>query len=98
MLSDKSADGTSFHDDVIVTTFNKLVDVIGYPQIADNTGEDKSNYDWNCETDEGIVFTIYDWKEYRPIDDDEEIEWHIGAHDAFKSVAAYKYMESLLSE
>jgi hypothetical protein len=98
MLSSKSASGTSFHGDTIVATFNELVEVIGYPQAANNNGEDKTNYDWVCETDEGVVFTIYDWKEYRPIDDDEKIEWHIGAADAFKSISAQEYMEKLLAE
>jgi hypothetical protein len=31
------------------------------------------------ETDEGEVFTIYDWKEYRPLQRDEYVTWHIGA-------------------
>jgi hypothetical protein len=30
------------------------------------------------ETNEGDVVTLYTWKEYRPIEVDEEIEFHIG--------------------
>jgi hypothetical protein len=44
-----------------------------------NTGEDKVNFEWEMETEEGEVFCIYDWKEYRPLKLDEYVIWHIGA-------------------
>jgi hypothetical protein len=34
------------------------------------------------ETESGDVFTVYDWKEYRPLEEDEVIEWHVGGHSA----------------
>jgi hypothetical protein len=74
----QSAVGTSFHDTVINTTVNKLRKHLGKPGVDDNDGEDKINYCWTMETRSGDVFTVYDWKEYRPLLDDEEIEWHIG--------------------
>ena len=77
-LTDKSATGTSFYDTVIRTTVNKLINALGEAQWGDNSGEDKINFDWICETENGDVFTIYDWKEYRPIGSDEMIEFHIG--------------------
>jgi hypothetical protein len=55
--------------------------MLGAPQYSDNTGEDKVNFDWTCETRTGEVFTVYDWKEYRPISRTELIEWHIGGHN-----------------
>ena len=76
-LSNKNA-STSFHFITIRTTVNKLTEVLGEAQIIDNTGDDKVNFDWNCETEDGDVFTIYDWKEYRPIGSNEMIEFHIG--------------------
>ena len=30
------------------------------------------------ETNNGDVFTVYDWKEYRILKEDEIIQWHIG--------------------
>ena len=39
----------------------------------------KVNFEWDMETDEGEVFTIYDWKEYRVLRSDEMITWHIGS-------------------
>ena len=81
-LTNKTANGTSFHDTTIKTTVNKLIAAIGEPQWSDNTGEDKVNFDWACEIEEDDdVFTIYDWKEYRPIDLDEVIEFHIGGEN-----------------
>jgi hypothetical protein len=77
-LTEKSANGTSFYDTVIRTTVNKLVEAVGKAQWENNSGDDKTNFDWICETEDGDVFTIYDWKEYRSIRLDETIEFHIG--------------------
>jgi hypothetical protein len=30
------------------------------------------------ETEDGTIFTVYDWKEYRPLEENEMIEWHVG--------------------
>lgn len=77
-LTNRSSNGTSFHDTVIKTTVNKLTKALGEAQIIGNDGEDKVNFDWTCETENGDIFTIYDWKEYRVLDLDEIIEFHIG--------------------
>lgn len=77
-LSNRSSNGTSFHDTVIRTTVNKLSNALGEAQCIDNSGDDKVNFEWDCETEDGDVFTIYDWKEYRPIGLNEMVEFHIG--------------------
>jgi hypothetical protein len=74
----KDVSGTSFHNTIITTTVVELKKLIGNPY-GNNTGEDKVNFVWDCETEDGDVFTIYDWKEYREISEDEPIEFHIGA-------------------
>jgi hypothetical protein len=74
----KSTDGTSFHDTTFRATVSELRRVLGEPADANNTGDDKVNYEWEGETDAGDPFTVYDWKNYRPIDDDEKVFWHIG--------------------
>lgn len=76
----KSTNGTSFFGTTIRASVNQLINAFGEPTIQDNTGEDKVNFEWDMETEEGDVFTTYDWKEYRKLDLDETIEWHIGAH------------------
>jgi hypothetical protein len=91
-LTNKSSAGTSYHMMNIATTVNKLIDAIGAPQIEDNDGNDKVNVEWICELSDGTVFTIYDWKEYRPIGFDEEIEFHIGAKNR---EASQRAMEAL---
>jgi hypothetical protein len=74
----KDTSDTEFYGTTITTTVNKLKKLLGEPY-SNNTGEDKVNFDWDCETEDGDVFTVYDWKEYREISEDEFIEFHIGA-------------------
>lgn len=71
--------GTSFHDSMVKTTVNKLIKVLGKPVHSTNDGRDKVNFEWVKELVDGDgVFTVYDYKEYRKLDMDEIIEWHIG--------------------
>jgi hypothetical protein len=97
-LTNRSANGTSFHGITIKTTVNELIRVLGNPQEDSNTGEDKVNFDWTCETRGGKVATIYDWKEYRMIDVNEEIEFHIGGRDKYTTLEAKEELEILLSK
>jgi bacillopeptidase F (M6 metalloprotease family) len=80
--TEKSADGTSFHGTVINSTINELTRSIGEPQYDAGryaSGFDKTAVEWTCETKDGDVFTIYDWKEGLSNEDDI-IEFHIGGH------------------
>jgi hypothetical protein len=74
----KSASGTSFHYSTVRASVDELIKVIGEPTYESNDGEDKVNIEWELEDDNEDVVTIYDWKEYRKIGYDEQIEWHIG--------------------
>ena len=78
MKRSNNTSGTSFHGVTLTVTPQKLIDVLGEPDFFDNDGQDKVNMEYNLETEDGIVFTIYDWKEYRPLQMDEKIEFHIG--------------------
>ena len=84
-----STSGTSFHGHTVNCSYNDLVNAIGLPQYAGNTGKDKTNYEWDLELEDGTVFTIYDWKEYERISNDQHIEWHMGAHSDMKSIDAF---------
>jgi hypothetical protein len=90
MLSNKNISGTSFHGQTIKATYNELVEALGGP--PQYTNGDKSNYDWTCETNDGTVFTVYDWKEYRKFGDDETIEWHIGSYSEEEGNDAFFYV------
>ena len=79
-LSSKSPTGTSWHGHTITATPNQLIEALGEPQYGYNDGQDKSNFDWVCETESGKVFTIYDWKEYTPLKMDSVYSFHVGAN------------------
>ena len=76
--TNQSANGTSFHDTTFTASVADLRRILGEPQCEQNDGQDKCNFDWTMETEDGTIFTVYDWKEYRRLEEDEEIEWHIG--------------------
>lgn len=84
----KSVNGTSFHNTVIHATVSQLRQILGQPVYECNDSGDKVNFEWEMETESGKVFTVYDWKEYRQIDEDEEIEWHIGGHRSIDTIEA----------
>jgi len=92
----KNVDGTSFQNVTFKASVQDLTKIFGEPD-NNNTGEDKVNFVWDMETDEGDVFTIYDWKEYRKIDLDEQIEWHIGSHSREISGEAQEELEKALN-
>lgn len=68
--------GSSFWGSTVCTTLSKLIKVCGTPSYKN--GDTKVQYVWTLENNEGIVFSIYDWKEYQKFAEDESIEWHIG--------------------
>lgn len=78
----KSCNMTSFHGSVIKCTVSDLRSILGEPRYQGNDGTDKVNFDWVMETESGDVFSVYDWKEYRPLGENEVIEWHVGGHSA----------------
>ncbi len=80
-LSTKNEIGTSFYDDTVTCSVNDLKTILGKPEYENNTGKDKTNFEWICETDKGDVFTIYDYKKYRELDENEYVKWHIGGHN-----------------
>jgi hypothetical protein len=97
-LTNESANGTSFHGITIKTTVNELIRVLGNPQEDSNTGKDKVNFDWTCERENGDIVTIYDWKEYRMIDVNEEIEFHLGGYSPLSTFNGREDLVALLSK
>ena len=76
--SEKSANGTSFHDSIVLSNKARISEVCGDPAYVDNSGQEKVNFEWIMETEDGDPFTIYSWKEYRELGVYETIEFHIG--------------------
>lgn len=93
----QSAVGTSFHNSTVNATVNQLRKILGEPLFEDNKGDDKVNFEWELETEDGEVFTVYDWKEYRSISEDEVINWHIGAKHWTVSNRAEEEIKAALS-
>ena len=95
-VSKKDSSGTSFHGTILVCTMESLEKLLGPPQFGNNDGEGKVNCEWVCETETGKVFTIYDWKTYRPLSSTEIVEWHIGADSVrISNMALNELIESL---
>jgi len=93
--TNKTADGTSFHGVTIRSTINILTDALGHAHYFQNTGEDKVNVEWICETENGDVVTIYDWKEGRTIGVDEEVEFHLGGHNKMSTIEGKAELEAV---
>ena len=77
--------GSSFHGTTIYATPNELISLankLGANYSDCNGDEDKTNFDFDFETDNGVYFTVYDWKEYRTLDLNETIRWNIGGETA----------------
>jgi len=75
--TNKSLDGTSFHGATISATLADLQIILGAPNHTSDP-HDKVQNEWKLELEDGTIFTVYDWKEYRRYTDKETIEWHIG--------------------
>ena len=90
--------GTSFHGVTIKTSINKLTEVLGEPVSQDNNGTDKVNVEWDVITEDKVVGTIYDWKEYRKLKENEEIEFHLGSKNPIDSVYGKDELLKLLNK
>ena len=91
--TNKSINGTSFHDQVILETPANMIKFLGEPH---EVGGDKTNMEWFMETEDGTVFTVYDWKNYGGIRMDQVVEWHIGGHSKTDTIKARQEIFDLL--
>jgi hypothetical protein len=82
---------SSFHDITIETKPKHLIELCTKYNInffMHNDGEDKSNFDFEFETPDGLHFTVYDWKEYKKLDFDKIYKFHIGTENLLDSLDA----------
>ena len=70
--------GSSFFHETVTTSANKLIKILGEPEYGREHSNEKVQFDWEMETDDGDYFTVYDWKEYRKFGMDTYIVWHVG--------------------
>ena len=95
--TNKSSSVTSFHNTTFTASVADLRQILGEPDWEQNDGQDKVNFDWKMETDDGAVFTVYDWKEYRPLKEDEEVEWHVGGYSGMNTEKALNEIADALN-
>lgn len=88
---------TSFYDVKVRATLTELIQALGEPTHNTPSGDNKVQKSWNCETADDIFFTIYDWKKYRQLEQDEIIDWHIGGYDFLSTLIAASDLEDLLN-
>jgi hypothetical protein len=96
--TNKTPNRTSFHNVTIKTTINKLMEAIGDPNYFENSGKDKVNVEWVRETALGHVITIYDYKEYRVLGLNEEVEFHLGGQEKDHTLTAKRELELYLNK
>ena len=83
----------------LTVTPQQLIDTLGEPDFFDNDGQDKTNMEYDLESEYGNApFTIYDWKEYKPLQMDELIEFHIGGFSYSQSVEAKNEVLRLINK
>jgi hypothetical protein len=90
--------GTSFHQDIIFATPNELRHILDEPAYEFNTGNEKTNMEWYIQMPDGNAFTVYDYKEYKPLHPNGQVEWHIGGHDRFTTHLAKVLLEEALQQ
>jgi methyl coenzyme M reductase alpha subunit len=93
--------GGSFHDVTIKTTPNKLIELFQYFRLdywEQNDGSDKVNFDFEAVLDDGTYFSLYDWKEYEPLDLNSKYEFHIGGESPSSTLKARQVLLKLLKK
>lgn len=86
---------SSFHNVTIETKPKLLIELCtkyNIPFHMVNDGEDKSNFDFEFETPDGLYFTVYDWKEYRKLNLNTIYKFHIGTENTIDSLDAKDYL------
>jgi hypothetical protein len=75
---------TSYFGDQIKLSLNDAIMYFGAPTYEDSMDE-KVQYEWVFEGEDGNVFTLYNWKQ-GVILYDQPIAWHIGASSRMASL------------
>ena len=84
---------TSFWGDTICTCATDICNKLGVKITC--YGGDKTNFEFELETEDGIAFTLYDWKEGDWVTKDTRLHYHIGARSADESKKALENIKSL---
>lgn len=83
------SDTFSFHGHSVHTSKDDLEKVCGKVMFTDNDLAEDVKHVWEMQSEDGTLFTIYDYKEYREYPSNEKIDWHIGANNRFGAKKGY---------
>jgi hypothetical protein len=89
----KSSNLVSYHYVSIRTSLNDLLKL--FPHSISYEYDEKISYKFTLETNNGDVFTIYDYFMF-PFKHDDEISWHIGARSKDIAQTALFELEEIL--
>lgn len=89
---------TSFHDVEVVATTNQLSRIknVDLYHIELEEVNEKVQIEFDVEVG-NVRGTVYAWKEYRKINRQEQIEFHIGARDWRESMIIKEYIVKKLN-
>lgn len=79
----------------VTATFEDLLPLLGEPVYADNS-DDKVTTEWMLKSDDGIIFTIYDYDNTRgKCRNGQPYRWHIGGfnRDALRAIERVTRLE-----
>lgn len=80
----------------VETSYDRIVEVFGEPTYL-GSGDDKVDFEWNIKFDDGVVATIYNWKDYDGgyfAMSSESYNWHIGGNAGIVSAYINEYFEN----
>ena len=90
---------TDFLGTIINTTPRSLINLskkIGADYYEGNDGQDKVNFDFNFLVDGNTILNVYDYKEYRILDLDENIAFHVGGRIEYETNLALEILKENL--
>ena len=87
-----------FFGQTFEATPQDLIDLLGVPQYFSNTGENKTNFGWTCELEDGTIFSIYDWKYYKSLDLNVPITWNVGGKDITTTRKGCEVIKKILNK
>ena len=87
---------TSFFGVCVKAKVSDMIKALGVPHFTD--ADDNTSLEWMFETEHGMPFTIYDWQEKVPANENREqvYEFHIGGNSKKESERAKAIIEEYL--
>lgn len=97
-ITTKSTNRTSYFGVRLVTTPEKLISLLGESTYGLNCSGEKVKMGWDCETEDGDVFTIYDYYTHRTLEMNDVVHWHLGGFSKEATEKGLIEMTAMLSK